>query len=132
MLDSVDKCVITSNIDTGSPASGSWMTKGTFGPGSYIFDDNSWHTQPPALFHALSKYRFGNDTGIVGRNAGRAVVPSSSNVMTISHGCFATPKVIITPEGNVGNFNTLSINASNFQVSWGVAGTPNWHWHAEV
>jgi hypothetical protein len=86
MLDSVDKCIITSNIDTGSPISGSWMTKGTYGPGAYTFDDNAWHTQPPALFHAASKYRFGNDTGIVGRNAGRAMVPSPSNVMTISKG----------------------------------------------
>jgi hypothetical protein len=133
LLDSVDGCVITGNIDTGSPPNGSWNTKGTFGAGSYIFDNNRWHTTTPSLFHAASFYRFGNEIGLVGRNRGRTAAPSATNVLTISHGCLTTPKVVqATPEGNVGNFYVLSIGASTFQVAWGIAGTPSWHWQAEI
>lgn len=133
-LDSVDRATITGNVDNGTPALGSWLTGGTFGAGSYIFDNNLWHTTAPgANFHAGSTYRFGDDLGIVGRKRSKTVVGGAATSTTISHGLFRTPSVVtVTAEGSVGAFNILNIGASSFDVAWGTNGTPTWHWEASV
>lgn len=57
MLDSVAKCLVTGNTDTGTPANGSMNTKGTFGPGDYTIANNSWGPGASALWHPASVYR---------------------------------------------------------------------------
>jgi hypothetical protein len=132
-LDSVIACSVTGNVDHGVPANGSWQTLSGFGAGSYVFDNNCWHTASPSLFHVGSAYRFGNDTGIVGRNRGAQIVNPAATSTTISHGLFRAPtKVLATPDGGVGVFNVQSVGATTFLAAWATNTTTIIYWDAEV
>lgn len=133
VLDSVLNATITGNVDGGTPTGGSWITKGTFGNGSYVFDNNRWHTAAPGLFHSASTYRFGNDTGIVGRNAGNNTSGGGATSLVVNHGLFTTPRVVlVTPETNVGSFFANTLTGAQFTVTWATAAAAKWHWQAEV
>lgn len=133
LLDSVDQCLIESNNDTGTPVNGSWGTKGTFaGGGSYNFMGNNWYTATPALYHAASTYRFGNDIGLKGRNKGKNTAVSATSLV-INHGLFTTPsKIVATPAANTGTFFINTITTTQFTVTWATNTSVDWHWDAEV
>ncbi|SKA17582.1 Right handed beta helix region [Enhydrobacter aerosaccus] len=132
-LDSVLGATITGNKDTSSSANGSWVTLATYGPGKYTFDNSNWSTNGLAAFDPTSSYRFGNDTGIVGRNRGKAVVSSAATSVTINHGLFTTPSCVrVSPEGNTGAFFVSAIGGTSFTVTWSNSIACNIHWDAEV
>lgn len=135
-LDSIDQCSIVGNVDSGTPSLGSWITNETNASyGSYLFSQNHWHTTAPTTYGANSTYRFGNDTGIVGRNSG---VQNTADGATIAHGCFRTPKLAIAQTTVSGEFVSVgSLGATNFtafiKLHDGTAGTTqNIYWIAEV
>ncbi|MBA1157746.1 hypothetical protein [Microvirga mediterraneensis] len=133
VLDSVNGCIITGNTDGSLPGGGSWMTKGTFGPGRYIFDNNKWHTTPPGLFHSTSSYRFGNEIGIRGSNEGATMPGASVTSMTIPHGLFTTPDIAFAQlEGHNSAVTISNRTNTTFTVSWNTAVNPVIHWQAKV
>ncbi len=138
LLDSVINCTVTGNRDTGAPATGSWNTKGTFGAGSYTFDNNRWHTAAPAIFHAASSYRWGDDTGIVGKIKGSSPAGSGASSLVVAHGLFRIPShVLVQPKytTGVGTWFTNTYSNSQFTITWSTP-TPDancvWHWEATV
>lgn len=134
LLDSVLKCVISNNVDAGPSSGGSWATLGTFGNGSYTFDNNHWHTAAPGLFHSTSAYRFGNDTGIVGRNRGNSIPGAAVTSLVIPHGLFTIPTTVnFTIEGaNLGNTWITAKDTTSFTANWVTSSTPIINWTAEV
>lgn len=133
LLDSVLNCKIIGNTDASTPASGSWNTQGTFGAGSYSFDNNGWYTVAPALFHTGSTYRFGNDTGIVGRNRGANSPGVAATSLVISHGLFRTPtKINANVSGLLEATGIFTIGASTFVAAWTTNTNATVMWDAEV
>ena len=134
-LASVINCIVTGNQDR-SPSStaGSWVTDGTFGNGSYTFDNNSWNTAVQSQYHAASSYRFGSgDRGLVGCNSGAANPGAATASFTINHGCFTAPtRVNASPYGSAGNVWITSITSTQFTVNWS-SGTvvTSWFWEAD-
>lgn len=133
-LDSVGKCIITGNTDNSTPSASSWATTGTnAAKGQYIFDNNNWYTNTPALFDTASTYRFGNETGIVGRNRGNVQPAAPGTSITISHGLFRTPtSVVMMGEGHQGNWYLTAVGATTFTVNWTTSTQPIIYWQAEV
>lgn len=134
ILDSVLNCTILGNVDNGTPSGGSWITKGTFGNGNYTFDNNRWHTAAPGLFHAASTYRFGNDTGIVGRNRGNNIPGAAATSLIINHGLFTTPTMVdfMIEGASLGNTWITARGATSFTANWVTSSTPAINWTAEV
>jgi hypothetical protein len=133
-LDSVGKCIITGNTDTSTPSASSWVTTGTnAAKGQYIFDNNNWYTASPALFDTASTYRFGNETGCVGRNRGNETPVSAGTSIVINHGLFRTPaSVLVMGAGHQGNWYLTAVGATTFTVNWTTSTTPTIYWQAEV
>ena len=134
-LDSVANAVIVNNIDESFGTAGfasSWFTTSTFGNGSYYFDNNRWAAAVPALYHAASTYRFGNDSGATGRNKG-ASAAAAATTLVVNHGCFAAPsKITATPSLNTGVFWVNTITATQFTLNWVTNSSPTWYWDAEI
>jgi hypothetical protein len=138
LLDSVLNCTVTGNSDRGTPATGSWNTKNTFGNGVYTFDNNRWHTVAPALFHSGSTYKWGDDTGIVGKAKGVTTALISTTALVVSHGLFkAAAHVLVTPQytTSTGSWRTNTYAATTFTINWDTitpSGACVWHWEATV
>lgn len=139
-LDSVTNCRIVNCIDRGTPSSGSWITSGTHATkGSYIFDNNSWHTTAPATFDTASTYKWGNDTGIVMKATGlQSGIGTGVTSVAVTHGLSRTPtKILATPlyATSTGAWFVHTIGATTFTIQWPTA-TPNsnctFAWQAEV
>jgi hypothetical protein len=132
-LDSVLRATITGNVDKGTPANGSWLTRSTNSDnGDYTFDGNHWHTVTPAIFSTAAVYRWGSDTGIVMRNNGVYSAISTTSAST-AHGLSMTPTFVLgTPYTNVGNWFNSVKNATNIGFTWNTVGSPTWSWTAEV
>lgn len=139
-LDSVTHCRIVNCIDRGTPTSGSWITSGTHATkGSYIFDNNAWHTTAPAAFDTASTYKWGNDTGIVMKNSGlQTGIAMGATTTVVAHGLSRTPtKILTTPlyATSTGAWFVHTIGATTFTIQWPTA-TPNanctFAWQAEA
>ena len=138
-MDSVIHATITGNVDMGTPANGSWLTRSTSGSalhsgsyGDYTFDGNHWHTQTPTIFSTAAVYRWGSDTGIVMRSNG---VFSAGSVLGAStaHGLSMTPTFVLgTPSNNVGTWYNSAKNATNIGFTWTNNLNVTWSWTAEV
>jgi hypothetical protein len=64
---------------------------------------------------------FTNNTGNT-RTSGVATLLSGTTVLTITHGLYATPtNVLVTPQGNVGNYWITNIGPTQFQFVCSVA-----------
>jgi hypothetical protein len=135
-LDSVNGCIVTNNFDrSSSPSSGSWVTLATNASGGdYIFANNKWSTNTIAAFHAASLYRFGNDTGLRGRNRGAAQAGAGVTSLVITHGLFTTPSVVTANiEGaNLGAVWITARTTTTFTVNWVTSSNPLVHWQAEI
>jgi hypothetical protein len=133
-LDSVNGCTITGNTDNSTPSSGSWVTFGTHASaGSYLFDNNFWHTTAPAAFHTGSRYRWGNDVGIVGRNRGSNFAAAPATSFSIAHGLFRTPSRVLANNGNAPEgVQVASFGPTTFNVGYVTSGQPTIYWDAEV
>jgi hypothetical protein len=132
-LGSVEDCVVTSNVELSTPTS-SWYTTGVNPSyGNYLFSNNHWQNPAPAYYDTNSTYRFGNDTGIVGKNRGANLAVGAVTVLVISHGLFTTPtSVVVTPSLALTNYYVSAITSTNFTVTWTGAATPVIYWSAEV
>lgn len=136
-LDSVTGCSVMGNVElSGSGyARGSWNTFATHADkGSYHFHGNTWSAPGAAFFDPASKYYASqevNGPSLV--NSGKQVVAAAATSVTISHGLRVAPgEVQVTPEGNVGNFYILNIDATSFSIAWANSTTCSWHWKAKV
>jgi hypothetical protein len=68
-------------------------------------------------------------------NSNNVTLPASQSSVTIAHNLVSTPtKIIVTPEGNVGNWWVSAKNSTHFTVSVSTAPTSNvvLNWYAEV
>lgn len=132
-LGSVEDCVVTGNVELSTPTT-SWYTVGLHPSyGNYLFDNNHWETPAPAFFDTNSTYRFGNDTGIVGRNRGNDTAVGSVTSLVISHGLFTTPSFVsVVPNLALTNYYVSAITPTTFTVTWTGAATPTIYWSAEV
>jgi hypothetical protein len=133
-LGSLEDCVVTGNVDLSTPPNISWYTVGLHPSyGNYLFDNNHWLTSLPAFFDANSTYRFGNDTGIVGRNRGNNTAVGSVTSLVISHGVFTTPSFVsVIANISLTNIYVDTITSTTFTVNWTGAATPTIYWSAEV
>jgi hypothetical protein len=133
-LGSLEDCVVTGNVDLSTLPNISWYTVGLHPSyGNYLFDNNHWLTSFPALFDANSTYRFGNDTGIVGRNRGNNTAVGSVTSLVISHGLFTTPSFVsVIANISLTNIYVDTITSTTFTVNWTGAATPTIYWSAEV
>ena len=132
-LGSVEDCVVTSNVELSTPTS-SWYTTGVNPSyGNYLFSNNHWQNPAPAYYDTNSTYRFGNDTGIVGKNRGSNLAVGAVTSLVISHGLFTTPtSVVVTPNLALTNYYVSAISTTTFTVTWTGAATPVIYWSAEV
>lgn len=132
-LDSVLRATITGNVDKGTPANGSWLTRSTNSDnGDYTFDGNHWHTVTPAIFSTAAVYRWGSDTGIVMRNNG-VYSPIGMSGASTAHGLSMTPTFVLgTPTANVGAWYNSVKNATNIGFTWTTVRNVTWSWTAEV
>jgi hypothetical protein len=135
-LDSVVQCQITSNMDIGSPTSGSYTTIATDDPGNYIFDNNYWSTNPILNFDSTSTYYWGNDEGVYGRRISETVAGAPGTTLTITHGLIRTPTnirfSINAGATNPGGSWISAITSTTFTVSWTNSATVTVYWDAQV
>lgn len=136
-LDSVNKCTIVGNNDSGSPVSGSFITKGTHASkGSYTISDNNFHTAAPALYDTASTYTYGRNTGLITDNYGTAGAVADGNL--IAHGLFRVPSSVYAQTTVAGDFvSATAAGATNFTAAIkrhdGTSGTTqNIYWRASV
>lgn len=139
-LDSVGYATIVGNEDYSPSANGSWVTQGTHASkGNYKFDNNTWQSNNPLLVDPSSTYRFGSDTGIIGRRRDISTAPGgATTAVTVSHGINPTlagvlgVRALVTPRSNAGAFYTSSHGTTGFNVNWATSGTPTFDYEAYV
>jgi len=97
-LDSVDNCILSGNIDKGTPTNGSFTTASTNGSsnGVYSIGNNHWHTANPGGFDTSATYHFsGGNTGHVKLRGYYESAETSLNndaQITFAHGLGLVPK----------------------------------------
>jgi len=134
-LDSTTNCIVTSNTDTtAAPALGSWGTLSTVSSGSFTFDNNRWASAGLGSYDTSATYRYGNDTGIVGRNWGAATAGGAVTTLDIAHGCVITPSVVNVTMATTGasNVHVSAVDGTNITVTWTGAITATIYWEAIV
>jgi hypothetical protein len=76
-----------------------------------------------------------NNVGYTTEKSGNVTLPASQSSITVAHNLISTPtKIIVTPEGNVGNWWVSAKNSTHFTVSVSTAPTSDvvLNWYAEV
>jgi hypothetical protein len=136
-LDSVDRCSIVGNVQTGSAfTDGAISTVGTFGAGSYTFSSNSFQGTAAPVWHTGSTYEsFGNIGGPTMRARNLQVVAVAATTVTVTHGLVGTPSVIqATPRGTTGTgaWWVSAIGATTFTINWVTSTTVTWSWDASL
>jgi hypothetical protein len=132
-LSDVDNCTVTSNVEISTPPNSWYTTNNNPAYGNYLFADNHWQNPAPAFYDTNATYRFGNDTGIVGKNRGNNTPPGAVTSFAIAHGLFTTPaSVVVTPSLPITNYYISAISTTTFTVTWTGAAAPTLYWTAEV
>ena len=133
-LDSVNGCIISGNMDLGSPALGSWATSATNAAGGlYNFSDNFWTPTTPANVHPTSSYQGSADRGVTFAKKGIAVGGAGATSVVVTHGLVLTPSNIqVSSIGANGGFYLSAITSTTFTINWVTPGALTWMWSAAV
>lgn len=135
-LDSVVPAQIVNNMDIGNPTNGSYATIATDLPGTYIFDNNHWSSNPILNFDGTGTYYWGNDLGVYGRRIISTPTSIAATSVTITHGLITTPSKVIfslnSGATNPGASWISNVTSTQFTVNWTNSATPTVYWEAQV